>query len=367
MDGWECQKLEKKYNQLIDMIQESFEMLHKDYINDKKRKDVFLQYKKGIYKEIQDLKIVIKNHEEIINKYKIEYLELKKENFFLKNKFKHLSNNFKSKKEMELLDKYFPQREVLEKIIVKTIHKIFHEKIKIEKKNVLIFRKYFKIAMKDFLTQNIKHNIGSEKLAMVVAQIILKEYDYFIYTVIAKELVEKIERYEEFVEVLIKEDLLDKENKYSHLKLDYTIDDIKVISRNYNKIAKTEDISMISTKAEIQKIEKEINHLLEFKSNLNKELEDLKKSENNMLAEIVIDDGDNQDYKDELENIDNKQKELKKHISKIDKNLTNLANRKLFLTPLLEVKENKKDDMLEMYIKRYEKLVSDFSSVLKEM
>jgi len=372
----DCKKLEKKYKELVEMLQESLDVYLKGSKEKDKRNEIFLNYKKRIYEEIKRLKQEIQIQQNIIQKYKEKDLQLTKENYILKGKFKHLSNIFKSKREVELLDKYFPQRIELEKIIMYSLRNLMREKFNPKDSNVLYFRKYFKIGMKDFLTKNIKSYIESEKLAIVVSQIILKEYTHFIYTLLAKELLDKINKYEEFLEILLTKDLLDKTKKYHHLNFSYSVDKIKLIVRHYHSLKVEEDVDNLSTQAEIDEISKKKKTLFKQKEELQKELEKLKNSETELLSLIVSEtksadleeDEESEETKKtkrQLEKIDESKRVKKDKIIEIEKELTKLQNRELFLKPLLEVKQIKHvDEKEEQYKTEYDKLILDFSNVL---
>jgi len=374
MDMRECEKLEKKYHELVEMLQESLDVYLQGSKEKAKRNEIFLNYKKRVYEEIKKLKQEIQIQQSIIQKYKEKDLQLTKENYMLKGKFKHLSNIFKNKREVELLDKYFPNRIELERIIMLSLKNLMKEKFNPKDSNVLYFRKYFKIGMKDFLTKNIKKRIDSEKLAIVISQVILKEYEHFIYTLLAKELLDKIMKYEEFMEILLTKDLLDKDKKYLHLKLPYTLDEIKLIVKNYHSLKVEDDVDSLSTQAEMEEIHKTKQELFDKKEQLQKELEELKNSENELLALIVSEtknkenedeEIDEDDTKKQLEEIDESKRVIKDKILDIEKQLTKLQNRELFLKPLLEVKQVKHiDEKEEKYKSEYDKLVSDFSNLL---
>jgi len=370
MDARECEKLKHKYDELVVMLQDSLKLYLKEEQEKDKRNKVFLNYKKRVYEDMKKLKSKIQSYEKLLEKYKEKDLELKKENYMLKSKFKHLSAIFKNKKELELIDKYFPDKVKLERLIDTTISKLLSSKFNPKEASVLYFRKYIKVGIKDYLARAIKSKVDSEKLAVVISQIILKEYENFIYTLLAKELLNKLEINEDFIDTLLTKDLVDKTVTYPHLELkNYNLDKIKLILQQYYHIKeKDEDVDALSTQVEMEEIHKEKNKLFSQKEQLKEQLEELKDRENELLALIVSEEHNTEETKEELEEIDESKRVIKDKILSIEKQLTKLQNRELFLKPLLEVKKVKKvDEKEEKYKQQYNQLVSEFAAVLKDL
>ena len=364
----DCEKLNKKYDELITMVQESLDITLNEYKEKSKRNKFFLDYKKRVYEEIHKLKSKIKTEDKIIEEYNEEILALKKENFYLKNKFKHLSEIFKSNKEIELLNKYFSNKVELEHKLAKLIRKVLKEKFNPKEINVLYFRKNFFKVFNQYLIRFVKPIVGSEKLAIVISQIIKKEYKEFMNKILVKTLLDKIfiKEYEHFIEVLIKEDLVQKDKIYSHIEVPYNIDEIKKIIKNFNSLEKEEKIENISFKIELDEILQKKEELFNQKIDINTQLEELTKEEDELLAEIVSDESLAEENKKRLEKIDEEKRVLKNKIQHIDSEITKLANRELFITPLLEEKMEI-DDIEKKYTTEYENLIDVFSKTIKDL
>ena len=366
----ECEKLNKKYQELITMVQESLEITLFEYKEKTKRNKFFLEYKKRIYDEINKLKKQVKLKDEMINEYNEQILALKKENFMLKNKFKHLSEIFKSNKELELLNKYFPDKVDLEYKLAQLVKKVLKDKFNPKEVNVLYFRKYFYKIFNQYLIKFVKASVDSEKLAIVISQIIKQEYKIFIDKILAKSLLDKIttKEYEHFIEILIKEDLVEKEGIYKHLEVPYTVDDIIRIVRNFKSLKKEEHIETISFKIEIEEIHQKKEQLFKRKEELNAELEELQKEEDEILSEIVTHEESSEESKKRLEDIDEHKRKLKDQLKIVEEEITKLSNRELFVTPLVEVEKTKQVDKVEQkYIDEYNKLVDVFTNVMKDL
>jgi len=367
----ECEKLNQKYQELITMVQESLEITLYEQKEKSKRNKFFLEYKKRVYDEIHKLKHQLHIKDKIIEEYNEQLLALKKENFMLKNKFKHLSEIFKSNKELELLNKYFPDKMDLEYKLAKLVKKVLNEKFNPKEVNVLYFRKYFYKIFNQYLIKYVKSIVESEKLSIVIAQIINQEYSKFIDKILAKSILDKVDikEYEAFIETLIKKDLVEKEKIYKHLEVKYSLDDIIRIVRNFKLLNQEEHIESISFEIELQEIIEKKQQLIQRKEELNEELEQLQKQEDEILAEIVTngDSDNNEEYKEKLDEIDEEQRKIRDEISFIENEITKLLNRELFIEPLVEVELKKQTKSDKKAIDEYNKLIDTFAIAFKDL
>ncbi|NPA55825.1 MAG: hypothetical protein GXO40_05595, partial [Epsilonproteobacteria bacterium] len=303
-----------------------------------------------------------------IKQLKEKNLELTKENYILRNKFKHVSEIFRNKTETELLDKYFPKRSKLEKIIKDTVKKLFKKEFDLVENKVLYFRKFFKTKLKRALFHAISAACEcDEKLSKMVTSIAIKEQEPFIYSVVAQHILEKIEddKGEEFLDTLIHQQLIDKDEKYEPITFNYKIDEIKNIIRNYHSIKSQENIETISIVTELEEIKNQRKALEKEQEELQQEFEQLEKEENELLATIVASEGGDETTKARLDEIDEKKREIKDRLFHIAKEIDKLKNREIFITPLIDSKKTGQIDEKEIrYKEKYDKLISDFANAL---
>ena len=143
----DCEKLEKKYEQLLNMLRESFQFLKKEIENfsseKSKKNSLIMAYKKRVSEELQKLKKILKSQEEIVEFYKKQNLKLRRENLLLKNKFKKTAAMFSEKKENDLIFKYFKDEIKIEEFLEKVVNKVMNEKFTPKIATPLYFRKEF--------------------------------------------------------------------------------------------------------------------------------------------------------------------------------------------------------------------------------
>ena len=363
----ECEKLELKYNAIVEMLKESLDLSIKEYdkylSETKKKNKFFMDYKKRIFNEIKKLKNKIELQNSEINSLKEKNKNLLTENLLLKKKFRELSDKFKEEKANELISKYFESKVELEIFLENSINQMIP---KLKKEGVLYFRKFLKKAIKHYLVNNLNKKTNSEKLSILIASIIIKDYENLIYMLIAKKLLNNVTSYQEFLEDLLKKDFVDKDKKYFHLEFEYNIDDILSIIKKLDKSSKEYDVNDLSVNLEMEEIENELKSKEKQKYELSSKLYDLEKEENDILLEMTnADEEDKESMKLSLENIDEEKRKIKQEILVLSDKIKKLENRKMFLTPLKENKIQTKND--DENIEKYNELVAKFANLLKDL
>lgn len=380
--------LYKKYSNSVEMMRSFIDTSmeeYKQYKEEKtKRNKTFINYKKRIYEELQKLKEHLHQDEEIISTYKMKIKELSNENLILKHKFRHLSSMFKHKKENDLLNKYFPDKTVIEQALEKTINKALVEKVNINSVPLLYFRKYYLTAIKDYLSLWIKKKIPSEKLSILLATIILKEFSFLIHIVISKFLLNKIadknEKYKNFIEQIIKLDLIDEKTnqtfKHLEIKDEYnktlSPDSIFRIIHKFKELNIEENsIHDLSIKLEIDELEEDKILIETNLFDVNSTLEELEQEENDTLISISQTKVEEElcELKSNLNTITNKKNETQNEIFKLHKEISNISHKIEFLTPLvaqIEKKDNSMEEKEKKIKQKYNNLILFLASALEE-
>jgi len=369
----DCEKLEKKYEQLVNMLRESFQILKEEIENfsseKRKKNNLIMAYKKRVSEELQKLKKILKSQEEIVEFYKKQNLALRKENLLLKNKFKKTAAMFSEKKENDLLFKYFKDEIKIEEFLEKVVNKAMNEKFNPKIATPLYFRKEFKNVFKFYLIKSLVKYTKIEKIAVLVSSIILKKYDKKIYLFVALYLLERInvKEYEEFIQIMLTKKLVDKEKKYEPLEFDYSMDDIKRTINLYKKI-NIENRDILS-KIDLNDLKKQLDDKKIELENSKNELEKLENIENDILVKLTKEEDENQkdEIKKSLEKIDVEKRELHSKMESLEKEIERLENRKTFLEPLNEISfkkgMNEKDTKI---VENYNILLDNFAISLEK-
>jgi len=364
-----CENLEKKYNQILLMLKESFDLFENELIKIKeekhKKNSTIIAYKKRVNEQLIKLKEIVASQQEIIELYKKENLALKKENLLLKNKFKKTAEKFSNQKEDKLLYKYFKTEDDLNKFLEKVVNKLFISEFKIDKLSPFVFRTKFNQLLKIYLIKNLLPYTKIEKIALLLSNIILKKYLYKIYLFTAEYLLDRVddEKYQEFFKHLFNDKFLYNDEKIEPIVFEYSLVEILSIVKKYKKLSLLEIDK--SVKLEINNLENEFNKTKYNIENLNKELEVLEQKENDILLQLKDeeDEENKKSLKESLNKIDEDKRDIKNKINNLKNHLTQLEHKQMFLTPLDEV--NKVSDNREI-VDNYNKLLKSFALTLQK-
>jgi hypothetical protein len=367
----DCEELEKKYKQTLEMLKESF-IVFKNEIDTcqgekEKKRLTIISYKKRITEQMKEFHEIINSQEKIIDSYKKQNLELTKENILLKNKFKKVASSFTEKKEDNLIYKYFKNDVEIEQFLNHIVNVLLKNEFNPKEISPLYFRKEINNFLHKYFIKELILRTKVEKIAILLSSIILKRFHHKIYLFMVSFFVYRIdnEKYSDFVKILLTKTLIDKYKKYQPIKIEYSIDDIKMIYSKYKKLSlKKEDLFM---KIDLEKIENDINNYLEQINEKEKNLEELTKKENDILVELTnSDDEEKEEIKKELENIDAQKIIIIENISKLKKELEILENKKTFLQPVNEVVfDNSLKDVEKEIVEEYNKMLNSFAYALQ--
>ncbi len=368
----DCEELEKKYDQVVKMLKNSFILYSHEISKYKSEKDKrnasIVAYKKRVSEHIQELQNSIDSQEKIIDYYKKQNLELTRENILLKKKFKKAASSFTKNKENNLLYKYFKEDIEIEDFLHHVVNKILKEKFNPKNITPLFFRKELYNVLNRYFIKELILYTKIEKMAILLASILMNRFNDKIYFLIASFFVERIvnETYRDFIKILLTKTLVDKDKKYEPIKMEYSVDDIKIIYNKYKKLAFKKDDLLI--KIDLEKVDKDISNCLEQIDKNEKELEELTNEENDILMQLTNSDEENkEEIKKELDNIDSQKRIIVDNISKLKKELELLENKKMFLQPANEVVfDNSLKDVEKEIVEEYNKMLNSFAFALEK-
>jgi hypothetical protein len=373
MKNMSCEELQKEYNKIIEMLKNSFILYSHEIsmykLEKEKRNASIMAYKKKVSEQLKELQKKVDSYERFIHHYKKENLELKKENFLLKKKFKKAASSFTKRKEDNLIYRYFNDELEIENFVSYTIEQMLETEFKSKDVKPLYFRKELDNLLKIYIIKALVNRIKIEKIAILLVSILLNKFRHKIYLFVASFFVSRIEneKYSEFLRILLTKTLVEKDKKYEPIKMKYSVDDIKLIYAKYKKVSFKKDD--LFTKIDLGKIDEGIdNYKRKIKQN-EKKLENLTNEENDILVKLTNseDDEEKEKIKKELENIDIKKRRIIDNISKLQKELEELENKKLFLEPVNEVAfDNSLEEYEKEIVQKYENVLNEFALALEK-
>ncbi len=325
--------------------------------------------KKDISVKIEELQNIIKSQEKMIDFYKKQNVELKKENISLKNKLKKLSSFIIENKDDNLIYKYFKDDEEIEKFLKGVVDLVLREEFDVRNITPLYFRKEFNNIFNKYLIQELITYTKEEKKAILLASILMNVFYKKIYYFVASFFVSNIDKeiYSDFVYILTTKVLIDRNKKYKPIEMEFSVNDIKIIYNKYKKLSSKTKKRFINI--DIEKIDEEIFELLQQIDEDKEFLENLTIEENDILVELTT--LGNLEYKQglkkKLKKIDLNKRKIKEDIKKIEKKLEILKNKKMFLQPMNEViSDSSSKNREQEIVEKYDKLLYSFAFALEK-